>query len=119
MVKTTNSNVDIKINGEDNVRSLIRSLCMGYWLSKDEDSKTEFINNLFVSDLSIRLPSQYSYTDILHNKEFDSEAYDFIMKTLNDMPSEDLQINSSKVEVILNKSSLTIDLLNEDHSYFT
>ena len=115
MVKTTNSNVDIKIYGEDNVCSLIRSLCMGYWLSKDEDSKTEFINNLFVSDLSIRLPSQYSYIDILHNKEFNSEAYDFIMKTLEDMSFEDLLINSSKVEIILDKSSLTIDLVDEDH----
>lgn len=119
MIKTTNSNVDIKINGEDNIRSLIRSLCMGYWLSKDEDSKTEFINNLFVSDLSIRLPSQYSYIDILHNKEFNSEAYDFIMKTLEDMSFEDLLINSNKVEIILDKSSLTIDLVDEDHSYFT
>lgn len=115
MIKTTNSNVDIKINGEDNIRSLIRSLCMGYWLSKDEDSKTEFINNLFVSDLSIRLPSQYSYIDILHNKEFNSEAYDFIMKTLEDMSFEDLLINSNKVEIILDKSSLTIDLVDEDH----
>lgn len=115
MIKTTNSNVDIKINGEDNVRSLIRSLCMGYWLSKDEDSKTEFINNLFVSDLSIRLPSQYSYIDILHNKEFNSEAYDFVMKTLEDMSFEDLLINSNKVEIILDKSSLNIDLIDEDH----
>ena len=112
MIKTTNSNVDIKINGEDNVRSLIRSLCIGYWLSKDEDRKAEFINNLFVSDLSIRLPSQYSYIDILHNKEFSPEAYDFVMKTLEDMSFEDLLINSDKVEIILDKSSLTIDLID-------
>lgn len=102
---------DITIFGNRDVRTLVHSLCGGFWiLAKRPDALREFIENLPISNLSVRTPSSYAFTDVIVNKELITMLYDEVWKEIKDLPDEKLHICSDYVDIYLTGDTLNIDM---------
>lgn len=110
MIRIDNLNSRATIFGCTHITPLLISLCGGFYLYENRpDAKQEFIDNLEITNLSIRFSEDYAFYDIIKNGAFDAEVYDFIMTKLKCMSDEDLNICSPYVDVLVSEKSLAID----------
>lgn len=110
MIRVENSKANATIFGCTHITPLLISLCGGFYLYENRpDAKREFIDNLVITNLSIRFSEDYAFYDIIKNGVFDAEIYDYIMTKLKTMSDDVLNINSPNVDIIVSNKSLSID----------
>lgn len=113
MIKINSAtDLSININGTTTVIALLVSICGGFWLLKNRpEAYKDFVNDLPIQDLIVYDVKSFTEFRVLTNKNFDNNAYDKALSSLQQLSDKDQRLSSDKILIYVNKTCMMINKL--------